>query len=66
MEQQEQIKKEQELLNKMNAFYYYKTKGMEYVQDNFPEEIDFVNNNRGKTYDEVKAELLKKIPTAEG
>lgn len=57
--------KEQDIMEKMNAFYYFKQDGIESVKRIFPDQLEFIQANKNKTYDQVKKELLQELPKAQ-
>ncbi len=54
-----EAEKQREMIIKMNAFYYFKHEGIETIEKIYPEWLEFVEENKQRSYEEVKAELLK-------
>ena len=49
---------ESQMERKLTAFYVFATDGIERVKSMFPEQVEFVEANAEKSYDDVKAELM--------
>jgi len=60
------INVEADLINKMNAFFYFKTEGAHTAERIFPELIEFVLDNKHRTWEEVKEDLLSQMPDVGG
>jgi hypothetical protein len=58
----EQIKKEKEIVGKLNAFaHYVRDRNFSTIDQLFPQFKEFVTKNKGRKYEDVEQELLEEL-----
>ncbi|MES2621509.1 MAG: hypothetical protein V4615_11720 [Bacteroidota bacterium] len=62
MKKREEIAaEEQKIINRLNAFYYFKAEGMETVKKIYAAEVKFVFDNSHRAYKDVRNELIDSL-----
>ena len=59
MRMEHELPPNKEAIDKLNAFYIYKTAGSERLQEILPQQTKFCEANANKSYNELRNELLK-------